>query len=211
MMPRLIRLGNRLRRWLYARHAGERVEALRTLGMHIGEGVALPASTWIDESHCFLISIGDDCGFGERCMILAHDAQMNEFVNATRLGRVILHASCHIGSGTLIMPGVELGPRTIVGAGSVVSRSLPPETVCGGNPARVICSLADYLRNHRQSIEKRPRFPYREFKDVRALTVEQKAEMLRAVADGDAYITGAAYEQPQRSTQPEWAGIPTLR
>ena len=36
---------------------------LRSMGMRIGEAVNLPASTAIDTSHCFLISIGDWCGF----------------------------------------------------------------------------------------------------------------------------------------------------
>ena len=35
---------------------------LQAMGLHIGQGVNLPASTWIDTTHCFLISIGDWCG-----------------------------------------------------------------------------------------------------------------------------------------------------
>ena len=35
---------------------------------------------------------------GEECFILAHDAQMDEFLDAARIGRVIIHQSCHIGS-----------------------------------------------------------------------------------------------------------------
>src|SRR2546425_13335507 len=54
-----------------------RWEWLRRRGMHIGQGVNLPASTAIDVSHCFLISIGDWCGFGEECMLLAHDGQFD--------------------------------------------------------------------------------------------------------------------------------------
>ena len=75
-----------------------RWRSLRGLGMHIGQGVNLPASTWIDVSHCFLISIGDWCGFGEGCMLLAHDAQFDEFLNAGRIGRVIIHPHSHIGA-----------------------------------------------------------------------------------------------------------------
>ena len=45
-------------------------------GMHLGSDVWLPASTFgIDPDYCFLISIGDHCGFGEECLILAHDAR----------------------------------------------------------------------------------------------------------------------------------------
>jgi len=157
--------------------------------MHIGARVNLPPSTWIDTSHCFLISIGDDCGFGPDCLILAHDAQMDEYLDAARLGRVVIHESCHIGARTSILAGVEIGPRTIVGANSVVTRTLPPETVCAGNPAKVVCSLAEYLAKHRAKMKERPCFDYMQY-DLKFITAERKAELIRAVADGDAYMLG---------------------
>ena len=167
----------------------KRWESLRARGMHIGTSVWLPGSTFIDISHCFLISIGDNCGFGENCSILAHDAQMDEFLDAARIGRVTIHESCHIGAGTIILAGVEIGPRTIVGAHSVVSKSLPPDTVCVGNPAQVVCSLEEYLERHRRKMESRPRFDYENY-DIRSLTPERRAELIAAVQDGDAYIVG---------------------
>ena len=45
-----------------------------------------------------------------------------------------------------------IGPKTIVGANSVVARSLTTNTVCAGNPAKVLCSLEDYLSKHRTRI-----------------------------------------------------------
>jgi maltose O-acetyltransferase len=186
--------------WLWSLASGlrERVDRirlehrwarLRELGMHIGDGVNLPASTWIDISHCYLISIGDQCGFGPECLILAHDAQMDEYLDAARIGRVIIHPSCHIGARTVILPGVEIGPRTIVGANSVVSKTLPPDTVCVGNPTKVICSLEEYLAKHRESIAIRKKFPYSEYR-IENLSPERRAELVAAVVDGDAYITG---------------------
>jgi maltose O-acetyltransferase len=162
--------------------------------MHIGDGVLLPASSWIDSSHCFLISIGDWCGFGEECAILAHDAQMDEFLDAARIGRVVIHESCHFGARTLILPGVEIGPRTIVGANSVISKSLPPDTVCAGAPAKVICSLEEYLSKHRDQIAARPKFQYTEY-DVNVLTPQRRAELVAAVESGDAYILGGHTEE----------------
>lgn len=166
-----------------------RWERLQQLGMHIGRNVWLPESTWIDTSHCFLISIGDDCGFGEGCLLLAHDAQMDEFLDAARIGRVVIRESCHIGARTIVLPGVEIGPRTIVGAGSVVTKSLPPETVCVGNPAKPVCTLDEYLERHRARLASLPTFPYERY-DVRALTTDRRAELVAAVANGDAYVTG---------------------
>ena len=162
-----------------------RWEALRARGMRIGHNVWLPASTWIDTSYCFLISIGDDCGFGEECLILAHDAQMDEFLDAARVGRVIVHQSCHIGARCIILPGVEIGPRTVVGAGSIISKSLPADSVCAGNPARVLCSLDEYLEKHRQRMATSPTFSY-----AVTLSPEERATMARALLQSDGYITG---------------------
>jgi maltose O-acetyltransferase len=167
---------------------------LKAMGMHLGQGVNLPASTWIDTPHCFLISIGDWCGFGEQCMLLAHDGQMDEFLDAGLIGKVIIHESCHFGSRTVILPGVEVGPRTIVGANSVVSKSLPPDTVCAGVPAKVICSLDDYLARHREQIAQTRRFPWTEY-NAGSLTAERLRDLLAALEKGPAYITGGFSEE----------------
>ena len=163
---------------------------LRARGMQIGRDVNLPASTWIDTSHCFLISIGDHCGFGEECLILAHDAQMDEFLDAARIGRVMIHESCHIGARTIILAGVEIGPRTLVGAGSVVSKSFPPEHGVRGNPrtnlfSRRLSRAPSKAHGHERELRVR---------EVRhsTLTAERRAELVAAVAKSDAYIAGGA-------------------
>jgi maltose O-acetyltransferase len=157
--------------------------------MRIGDDVFLPDSTWIDANHCYLITIGDHCGFGEGCLLLAHDAQMDEYLDAARLGPIVIHESSHIGSRTLVLPGVEIGPRTIVGAGSVVSKSLPPDSVCAGNPARVICSLDEYLAKHRARLQTARTFDYSQY-DINVLTPERRAELIAACAAGATYIVG---------------------
>lgn len=184
-----LNLASGLRSRLEEARVRRRWETLQALGMHIGEDVYLPASTHIDVSHCHLISIGDHCGFGPECLILAHDAQMDEFLDAARIGRVRIHPSCHIGARTVILPGVDIGPRTLVGAGSLVTRSLPPETVCAGSPARVLCSLDEYLERHRAAMRVSPSFDY-ELYDIGVLTPERRREMIEACAELDGYITG---------------------
>jgi maltose O-acetyltransferase len=46
-----------------------------------------------------------------------------------------------IGAGAIVLPGVTIGARSVIGAGSVVTRDIPPDSVAVGNPARVIRSL----------------------------------------------------------------------
>ena len=177
---------SRIREFVDRARVERRWKRLRELGMTIGKDVWLPSSTWIDSDYCFLISIGDHCGFGEECHILAHDAQMDEFLDAARVGRVLVHPSCHIGARTVILPGVEIGPRTIVGANSVVSKTLPPDTVCAGSPARVICSLEDYLQRHRDRLRTDPTFPYVN----RAATLDKRRNMVEALRRTNGYVVG---------------------
>ena len=54
---------------------------------------------------------------------------------------IILHDDTFIGARAIIMKGVEVGEGSIVAAGSVVVKSVPPFTIVGGNPARVIKEL----------------------------------------------------------------------
>jgi maltose O-acetyltransferase len=119
---------------------------------------------------------------------------MDEFLDVTRIGRVTIHESCHIGTRAVILPGVEIGPRTIVGAGSVVSRDLPPDSVCVGTPARRICSLDEYLQKHRRRAGMRPTFDYFHF-DIGAITPERRKRMYDAAADGVVYMTGGRTAQ----------------
>jgi maltose O-acetyltransferase len=121
---------------------------------------------------------------------------MDEFLDAARVGRVIIRESSHLGARCIVLPGVEIGPRTIVGAGSIISKSLPPDTVCGGNPAKVICSLDEYLAKHRQRIESRPTFDYLKY-DIRYATAERKAQLVVATIEQDVYIVGGRTAEEQ--------------
>ena len=49
-----------------------------------------------------------------------------------------------IGGGAIVCPGVNIGERSVIGAGSVVTRDIPPDVVAAGNPCRVIRSLLDH-------------------------------------------------------------------
>ncbi|RZL93030.1 MAG: sugar O-acetyltransferase [Variovorax sp.] len=55
---------------------------------------------------------------------------------------VTIGSDVWIGGGAIILPGVEIGDRTVIGAGSVVSRSIPADVFAAGNPCRVIRPLA---------------------------------------------------------------------
>ena len=58
-----------------------------------------------------------------------------------------------VGAGTIILPNVEIGDRVVIGAGSIVSRSIPSNSVAVGNPARVVGSYEDYVAKRKKQME----------------------------------------------------------
>ena len=54
---------------------------------------------------------------------------------------VAIGSDVWVGGGAIILPGVTIGSRTVIGAGSVVTRDIPDDVVAAGNPCRVIRRL----------------------------------------------------------------------
>ena len=63
-------------------------------------------------------------------------------------GKITIKDWAYIGSGSHILPGVTIGEGALVAAGSIVTKSVPPYTVVGGNPARVICTIEEYKKRN---------------------------------------------------------------
>lgn len=51
--------------------------------------------------------------------------------------------NCWLGAGVTVLPGVTIGENTVVGAGSVVTKDLPPNVIAVGNPCRVLREITD--------------------------------------------------------------------
>ena len=84
------------------------------------------------------ITIGRGCAIGPGVTI--RDTDGHELLPGRRPGTMPVHIGNHvwIGEGTMIMKGVTIGDGAVIAAGSVVLRDVPPETLWGGNPARML-------------------------------------------------------------------------
>ncbi len=114
-------------------------------GLKLGKDVEIIDTFFFDPSHCFLISIGDRCTICPNVRLIAHDASTKKHLGYTKIGKIDIKEVSFLGDSVVVLPDVTIGPYTIVGAGSVVTRDIPPRTVAAGNPARAICSLEEYL------------------------------------------------------------------
>lgn len=124
--------------------AGMRVRLLRMCGYVIGEDVYIGEDFIIiddlGESGSRL-TIGDRASVSPRVTFVLH-TQPNEsrivpYVNSHK-GDVTLEPDVWIGTGSVILPNVTVGEGAVVGANSVVTRSVAPYTVVGGVPARKV-------------------------------------------------------------------------
>lgn len=56
---------------------------------------------------------------------------------------ILVRKGCWIGAGVIILPGIEIGENSVIGAGTVVTKSVPPRVVFAGNPGKMIRKLND--------------------------------------------------------------------
>lgn len=102
-------------------------------GMEIGDDVRVSWKAHLDKSvNPKGIYIGSGTRVLNGAMILAHD-DCRRIKTNTKIGR-----DCLIGVRSIIMPGVTIGDSVLVGAGAVVTKDVPPNSMVVGNPARVI-------------------------------------------------------------------------
>lgn len=90
------------------------------------------------------ITLGDHVGVGHHVVLVTsnHDATwQGRRCGDSRFAPIVLEDGCWIGAGAMILPGVTVGRGSVVAAGAVVTADVPPNTLVGGVPARVIKSL----------------------------------------------------------------------
>ena len=102
---------------------------LQSKGLQLGKNVEIIDNFVFDPSHCFLISIGDNCTICPNVRLIAHDASTKKILGYTKIGRIDIKENCFIGDSAIVLLGVTIGPNSIVGAGSVVTNDIPPYTI----------------------------------------------------------------------------------
>jgi acetyltransferase-like isoleucine patch superfamily enzyme len=115
----------------------------------IGNRVGVsPSCIWIKEK----LEIGSNVMIGANCLIMDNDAHQIDYearfhgkkANPLEPTTIVQHApiiiedDVWIGANCQILKGVTIGARTIIGAGSVVTRNIPADCIAAGNPCRII-------------------------------------------------------------------------
>lgn len=130
------------------------------------QGLPLWISSSVYFDHRGGLTFGDRCVISAGVHLLTHDFSMDrvaerrygiETDELSRSAPIEIGAQAFIGMNAMILPGVTVGDGAIVGAGSVVTRDVPPDTVVAGNPAVVICDTETYWSRSRSKFDCAPR------------------------------------------------------
>ncbi len=89
------------------------------------------------------ITMGNGSGLGQNVFVSGFnhgfsDASKNSSVQPLNIKAVVIEEDAHIGANSVVLAGIRVGKRSQVGAGSVVTKDIPPFSVAVGNPAKVI-------------------------------------------------------------------------
>jgi len=134
------------------------IEYLRFLGVKIGNGCNIYTTPHNFGSEPWLIEIGNNVTICQGVLFITHDGTSRLFRDhlpgsspfGNRFGTIVVRDNCFIGFNTILLPGIEIGPDAAVGAGSVVTKTVPQRTIVAGNPARFIKTLDEYLEGYLQ-------------------------------------------------------------
>jgi acetyltransferase-like isoleucine patch superfamily enzyme len=120
----------------------------RLRGTKIGNHVDISHGVFIEEHFPEFITIHDNVDLGPFVVIVAHDSSVKCVSSQDKLitKEVIIEQNVYIGAGAIILPGVRIGHHSIIGAGSVVTSDIPPNSVAFGSPAHVQYSVDEWLR-----------------------------------------------------------------
>lgn len=110
----------------------------------------------------YLVKIHDNVVIAADVYIIPHDIihmVFNGMANKNGLEQYRIHMgcveimdNCFIGSHSIILPDVKIGPDAIVAAGAVVTKDVPRGAIVGGNPAKVIGSFYDLMEKRKDDI-----------------------------------------------------------
>lgn len=107
----------------------------KIVGINLHPSSIVSLGAFIDRTRPTLIHIGRETIITRGAVVLSHDYTRSK-TKPTLIGDF-----CFIGANAVVLPGVSIGDHSVIGAGSVVTRNVPPHSLAAGNPARVFRTI----------------------------------------------------------------------
>lgn len=134
----------------YAKYCSE-------IGVKMGENCSICTSVYFG-SEPYLIKLGDNVRISSDVLFITHDGgihviRKDEYKNADLYGSIEIGNNVFIGTRATIMPKVKIGDNCVIGAGSIVTKDIPSNSIAAGVPARVINSVEKYKEKNINSLD----------------------------------------------------------
>ena len=118
-------------------------------GMQVGKGISVMGGGSFG-SEPYLITLEDNVRISSNVSFITHDGgtwafrDLPEYADVIKYGKIHVGERTFIGARSVIMPGVTIGKRCVIGTGSIVTKDVPDGSVVVGVPARVIMTTKEY-------------------------------------------------------------------
>src|SRR6201995_4594839 len=118
-----------------------------------GDEIRVGRNVFVNQNCTFYdlggLDIGDDVMIGPNVSIITsgHPIAPSQRRAGVTAKPIVIERNVWIGASATIIGGVTVGENSVIAAGSVVTKNVPPNTLVGGNPARVIRSIGDDRRD----------------------------------------------------------------
>lgn len=121
-------------------YSGLRIWLHKKRGVKIGSKVHIGPMVTIDDVYPNFVIIEDGVSIAGQNFILTHNKPLeyHKHLSEAFLSPVLIKKNAWIAIGVIILPGVTIGEGAIVASGSVVNKDIPPNTLYGGIPAKLI-------------------------------------------------------------------------
>lgn len=128
---------------------GLRIKMHRKRGITIGENVYIGQLCNLDNAYPEYIYIEDNVSLAGEISIVAHSNPFPHFENIieSRVAPIIIKQGAWVGVKSTILLGVTIGEYSIVSAGTVVDKNVPPYTLVKGNPMKKISNYESLMNN----------------------------------------------------------------
>ena len=124
-----------------------RIKIYKHLGIKIGKDTYIGTDLEIiDYSALNLIVIGDRVTISSRVTLVVSSGPNNsklKNIYPRKIGKIVIEDDAWVGTGVTILPGITVGKMSIIGAGAVVTKDVPPFTIVAGVPAKIIKRIGE--------------------------------------------------------------------
>lgn len=128
-------------------------------GLRCGKNVTVMGGARFG-SEPYLITLEDNVRLSYNVSFITHDGgtwafrREEPYIDVNRFGKIVVGENSFVGANVTILPGVRIGRNCVIGAGAVVTKSIPDYSVAAGVPARVLSDTWAYAEKTKAAMPK---------------------------------------------------------